>query len=793
MTDMIYPTEDHPRILSLVTHPRWQVIFAILSLCAIILFDSFFYIFRPYDGIGVYQEAPLGEVYEVDPGGPADKAGVLVGDQILAIDGKPINPLIHEPRYRPGLRAGDVVHYDLKRGSETVILPVTIGSYFDNPSLLGSYLGMQFLSLGLWVIGLVLTLFVSPDDIRARLLSLGFLMAGLTAAVGSASGWNNFWGANTIEKVLLSLLAPIIVAAHLTFPSISLTRYRKAIVYLFFSAAILISALVIIDDWILTPRGHSFSVYPGIYLRQLVLIFFMISWVAAITLLIRNRFLSRDPDIRRQTGIIIWGMVLGIGPFFVFTLLPYLLLGEEYLTGSYTILFLLLLPLAYAYVIFQRKLLRVDFIINRIVVWFTLILLILIVSILIFGVFVNIFDLPSQLPIYGGLVAVLIALPFTSLSKVVQDQVDRVLYGSHYDFAMVTSSLANQLAQTSDRNRLIELLAHQLPQQMGILQAALLLTDGNKLEPGDKDDSLTAYQLDDDMCLELVKGRRPVRAVQVWSALPPTAQAGWTEFDWGQVYAPLIFNNELQGILILGQRSSGDVYSDQDLHIIATVAEQGALAVTNVLLVEKLRGLAQQLVRSDEEQHKRLARDLHDTVLQELFFIKQGLHKDPGNPELVDYLEESIQNLRRTIKAQRPPLLDQGLPLALQGLVEDMQKIADSLTSISWQTNLNVALYLSDEQATSIFRIAQEALNNAIKHACAHHIEIKLEQDVDQVIRLQVNDDGIGASWIPNDGEIDPSHFGLALMHERALMIGARLQIHTHLGEGTTITLEVRQ
>ncbi len=101
MKDMVYLTEDHPRILSLVTHPRWQVIFAILSLCAIILFDSFFYIFRPYDGIGVYQEAPLGEVYEVDPSGPADKAGVLVGDQILAINGKPINPLIHEPRYRP--------------------------------------------------------------------------------------------------------------------------------------------------------------------------------------------------------------------------------------------------------------------------------------------------------------------------------------------------------------------------------------------------------------------------------------------------------------------------------------------------------------------------------------------------------------------------------------------------------------------------------------------------------------------------------------------------------------------
>jgi len=104
--------------------------------------------------------------------------------------------------------------------------------------------------------------------------------------------------------------------------------------------------LVMIDNLFLTPRGVSINDTLGIYLRQWVLIFFMLSWLVATALLIRNRYLSTDPDIRRQTGIIIWGMVLGIGPFFVFTLLPYLLFGEEYLSGFYTILFLILLPLA---------------------------------------------------------------------------------------------------------------------------------------------------------------------------------------------------------------------------------------------------------------------------------------------------------------------------------------------------------------------------------------------------------------------------------------------------------------
>jgi signal transduction histidine kinase len=85
-------------------------------------------------------------------------------------------------------------------------------------------------------------------------------------------------------------------------------------------------------------------------------------------------------------------------------------------------------------------------------------------------------------------------------------------------------------------------------------------------------------------------------------------------------------------------------------------------------------------------------------VLQELFYIKQGLRKNPNNPELLDYLEELIQNLRLMIKTQRPPLLDQGLPLALQGLVEDMQKRASSPTLITWVSNLDGTI-ANDEQA----------------------------------------------------------------------------------------------
>lgn len=792
-TTLSYPPSRAPessRFVALITHPRGQVLFALLALVAIILFGAFFYLYSPYDGLILFQENELGEVYIIYPGGPAEAAGVQVGDRVLAIDGLWVDPNRSEPRYPPGLQAGEVVDYTLQRDNQVLTLPIRIGSYRDNLPLLSSILGIQLLAAGLWIIGVLLVLFVSPGDVRARLLGAGFLLAGVTTAAGGVTGWNSFWGANTLQLILWCLLVPIIMAAHLTFPVVSLPLLRGHIINLNLAASLILAGLVALDGWLLTP--HVPDLQTRLPLRQIVLIYFMLCWIGAAGLLLRNRLIASDPDIRRQTGIILWGMALGLGPFFALTLLPYLLFGLEYVSGIYTILFLLLLPLAYTYVIFQRKLLKVDFLINRMVVLFVMALSIQIAFFLIFSLIALALDLPAELPLLGGIVAAIITLPITRVQTLIQRWVNRVLYGSHYDFSSVTSSLSSQLARTLDRDSLIRLLCKGLSRQMGITRTALLLLDGDRLVLQGVPEDQFAVRREDDLCVVLRDAGGPMWADQLWTLDSAPIQSHWARFSWGQLFVPLVFEHHLQGVLILGSRVAGDVYSNQDIEIVATVAHQAALASANVLLVEELRGLAQQLVRTDEAQRKSMARDLHDEVLQDLFFIRQRLPRGEADSELASHVEHLIQKLRGLIRERRSPLLDQGILLALRGLVEERQKLASAAAQIRWSNALEGRLELSEEQATSIYRIAQEALSNALKHAQAHTIEVSLEHTGVGGLRLQVVDDGIGLPVVEAGAAGPSQHYGLVGMRERARMIGARLEVRTLPGGGTKVVLDLQ-
>jgi signal transduction histidine kinase len=156
--------------------------------------------------------------------------------------------------------------------------------------------------------------------------------------------------------------------------------------------------------------------------------------------------------------------------------------------------------------------------------------------------------------------------------------------------------------------------------------------------------------------------------------------------------------------------------------------------------------------------------------------------------DLAGRVGESVHSIRSICNDLRPPLIQSDLTAALRALVEQ--------TGMRSRPSIHIALaagnaHLPDEAAIAIFRITQEALNNAIQHADASEIEVRLTGYPDR-LRLTITDDGRGIDGGVDAGRfVAQGHFGLAGMYERAVMIGAKLHVQTAQDYGTAIVLEL--
>jgi signal transduction histidine kinase len=202
------------------------------------------------------------------------------------------------------------------------------------------------------------------------------------------------------------------------------------------------------------------------------------------------------------------------------------------------------------------------------------------------------------------------------------------------------------------------------------------------------------------------------------------------------------------------------------------------------------------ITAAQEEERMRLARELHDETIQAVIALKQrvqlarkSVKTESGQKslqELEDLAEETVENLRRITRALRPIYLeDLGLSTALSMLARE--------TSLTGDVDVDFMLVgeehrLSREVELSLYRIAQEALNNVLHHAQAKHAIVSLQ--FDNEIQLEVSDDGIGFTVPNSPTEFAPSgHFGFLGMRERADLIGGRLDVQSELGKGTRLAV----
>ena len=255
---------------------------------------------------------------------------------------------------------------------------------------------------------------------------------------------------------------------------------------------------------------------------------------------------------------------------------------------------------------------------------------------------------------------------------------------------------------------------------------------------------------------------------------------------------PIVARDEVIGAFYLTQKIGAPDFTDTDQELIELLAAHASIAITNARLNEQSRQL------STLSERNRLALELHDAVSQRLFSLVltaeaagELLDRDQNAArQQVDKLkllaQQALDELRSLIFELRPPDLERdGLCGALRKHVDVLQRLQPGAGEID--LDLDAEIERDPARDRELLRIAQEAIQNAIRHAQAQHVNVRLKRQNGHLL-LEVADDGVG--FDPDSPEVRSRRLGLTSMEERAERIGARLEIDSERGKGTAVRLE---
>jgi signal transduction histidine kinase len=259
----------------------------------------------------------------------------------------------------------------------------------------------------------------------------------------------------------------------------------------------------------------------------------------------------------------------------------------------------------------------------------------------------------------------------------------------------------------------------------------------------------------------------------------------------------------LVGVLNVHTRDRRE-FTDNDIRLLTTIGALIAGAVHAARLHRRLEArehtherFAEQVVQAQETERQRIAADIHDGISQRL--VSLSFHLDSATRALLEepasavsevrraraLIDEALDEARIAIGALRPPILDDlglrgGLTSLARSLPPDVTVDLD-LSEVRVPEHVEVALY----------RIAQEALQNIVKHARATSIRIAFRRD-EHGVSLTVTDDGAGFDGLAISAGTDSAiSYGMTTMSERAELVGGQVQVRSAVGRGTTVSAVV--
>ncbi|MEU6574817.1 GAF domain-containing sensor histidine kinase [Streptomyces sp. NPDC046805] len=244
-------------------------------------------------------------------------------------------------------------------------------------------------------------------------------------------------------------------------------------------------------------------------------------------------------------------------------------------------------------------------------------------------------------------------------------------------------------------------------------------------------------------------------------------------------------------------------FTDRDVRLLTSIGSLVAGAMHQARLHRRLAAreralerFAEQIIAAQEVERRRLASDIHDGIAQRLFSLR--FHLDAAADALADdadFTAEQLVHARRltgltldearaAINDLRPPVLDD------LGLADALTSLARSIAAVEVTVDVEECS-LPDHVEIALYRIAQEALQNVVKHARATQVRLELHADGAEM-SLRVFDDGCGFdTGAAPPGNQNGNGYGMGSMAERAELVGGRLEVWSHPDHGTTVIAKV--
>ncbi len=534
-------------------------------------------------------------ITSVVSGGVAEAAGIREQDLLVKINGAGFNSAAEAQRIIDAVPKGDFATYTVERNGSPLELRVKILKLFNV-----AFLGFFFLGLGFLIVGFVVVV-TKPDGLLQRMFARYSLLAMLLFSFfGSPQQIPQFpWIIHLFRACIIAgrvLAPPLFISFFFHFPVRRKALERRWVLPVLYAVSVLLVGLIIASQMLALPVSVLTLLFIGPY----------IFYISGLLIFAGSYFRLVAPERRGQLRPILIGIAIGIASAFYIIVLQLRYPFAVFLYPSTFIpgIFVVAVPISFGYSIFRYRLMDIDLIIKRSLIYATITAAIAALYLLIVygvGSMIAYFLGTEENRLLNIFAFIFIALAFDPIKRRVQEWIDRFFYQERYNYQRALLEFSQELPRQMNLDQILHSILNRISGTMHVDRIAVVLcdeTEGCRSVSINIDEACCRFGTAQNGLIALLRNRKQPQPLAFIGDDPELAALDPADKEnirrSGIVLAvPMSLQDRLIGTINVGPKLSGRFYSQEDIDLLSTVASQAAIAIENARLhrseIEKQR------------------------------------------------------------------------------------------------------------------------------------------------------------------------------------------------------------